>query len=109
MYYTIPIKTHVINDLFDGYNSHSNLFKNVFVTCSLVVVAMMLLLRTNHYTTNVYLHRIGKRDDEKCQCGEAKQTIEHALFECEIVTEKREMAKRMMVQYKLEWKKDRKV
>lgn len=39
---------------------------------------------TGHGSFGHYLHRIGRRNDDKCQlCGSIADTAEHAIFECD--------------------------
>ena len=70
---------------------------------------IIVSLRTNHYPTNVYLHKIQKRDNEKCRCGADRQTVEHVLLDCGIVAEEREIARKRVEHFKVEWKKDREI
>lgn len=39
-------------------------------------------LRTGMTRLNDYLYRIGAVESEKCDCGHAKETVEHFLFRC---------------------------
>jgi len=39
-------------------------------------------LRTGMARLNGYLHHIGAVDTDQCACGQAKETVEHFLFNC---------------------------
>src|SRR5579864_8684015 len=43
---------------------------------------MIAQLRTGHCGLNGHLHRIGKIESSKCECGFSKETVEHFLLEC---------------------------
>ena len=39
-------------------------------------------LRTGMIRLNGYLHRIGAVESDQCDCGQARETVEHFLFRC---------------------------
>ena len=48
-------------------------------------------LRTGRARLNGYLHKIEAAESEKCDCGQAVETIEHFLFRCKKWTEQRDV------------------
>jgi hypothetical protein len=41
-------------------------------------------LRTGMARLNGYLHRIGAAESDQCACGQARETVEHFLFNCSL-------------------------
>jgi hypothetical protein len=44
--------------------------------------SMLAQLRTGMARLNVYLHRINVAQTDQCACGQARETVEHFLFQC---------------------------
>jgi hypothetical protein len=47
-----------------------------------VEACVLVQLRTGMARLNGYLHRIGAVDTDWCSCGQARETVEHFLFNC---------------------------
>jgi hypothetical protein len=45
---------------------------------------MLAQLRTGMARLNGYLHRIGAVESDQCACGQARETVEHFLFNCSL-------------------------
>ena len=43
---------------------------------------MLAQLRTGIARLNVYLHRINAAPTDQCECGQARETVDHFLFWC---------------------------
>jgi len=46
---------------------------------------------TGHDNINSYLHRFRIKETPKCTCGNQDQTIDHLLFECELLRKERKV------------------
>lgn len=44
--------------------------------------SVLAQLRTGMAGLNVYLHRIGATESDQCDCGQAKESVQHFLFRC---------------------------
>ena len=51
-------------------------------------------LRTGHCHLNEYLHRFNIIETSECECGAAKETVEHFLLNCELYDEERDLLRR---------------
>ena len=49
-----------------------------------VEACVLAQLRTGMTRLNGYLHRIGAVDTDRCGCGQARETVEHFLFNCSL-------------------------
>ena len=47
-----------------------------------------------HTTINEYLHRFNIIETAECECGAAKETIDHFLLNCELYDEERDKLRR---------------
>ncbi|XP_018333519.1 uncharacterized protein LOC108742717 [Agrilus planipennis] len=63
----------------------------------------MVQLMTGHGNFRSYLKRIGKIDDDACECGTGSDTAEHVLFNCNIEEQHRETADRDLTLRGLRW------
>ena len=52
--------------------------------------AWIIRLRTGHCSLNQYLHRFNIKDNPKCACGDAIETVTHYLLRCGNYDEERE-------------------
>ena len=43
---------------------------------------MLAQLRTGMARLNTYLHRINAAPTDQCECGQARETVDHFLFRC---------------------------
>lgn len=80
-----------ITDTKGWYNSKNNLNKS------------MKEIITGHCQIKRYLKRIGKRDEEICECGDGIQSVEHLMYICDIFTEEREELKKRLMEIDEEW------
>ncbi|XP_025833282.1 uncharacterized protein LOC112905331 [Agrilus planipennis] len=62
----------------------------------------MVQLMTGHGNFKSYLKRIGKIEDDICECG-GTDTAEHVLFECDLVEQHRGAADRALAIHGLRW------
>jgi len=53
---------------------------------------------TGHGKTRAYLHQFKIIEEPTCPCGTAKQTTDHLIFECEMITKERERLKTTALQ-----------
>jgi len=53
---------------------------------------------TGHGKTKAYLHRFKIIEDPTCTCGNAVQTTDHLILECETLTSARKMLKTTALQ-----------
>jgi hypothetical protein len=44
--------------------------------------SVLAQLRTGMARLNVYLHRIKAASTDQCECGQARETVDHFLFRC---------------------------
>jgi hypothetical protein len=44
--------------------------------------SILAQLRTGMVGLNGYLHRIGATESDQCECGQAKESVQHFLFRC---------------------------
>ena len=51
-------------------------------------------LRTGHCHLNEYLHRFNIIETPECECGAAKETVDHYLLNCELYDEERDALRR---------------
>jgi ribonuclease HI len=57
-------------------------------------VVCITRLRTGHCHLNEYLHRFNIIETAECECGAAKETIDHFLLNCELYDEERDKLRR---------------
>jgi ribonuclease HI len=57
-------------------------------------VVLISRLRTGHCQLNKYLHRFNIIETPECECGAAKETVDHFLLRCELYDEERDELRR---------------
>ena len=57
-------------------------------------VVLISRLRTGHCHLNEYLHRFNIIEIPECECGAAKETVDHFLLNCELYDEERDVLRR---------------